>query len=164
MALDLIESPGLTEGETAFRLDDGTLVAVAVHSEWLPNGEGMVGVVRSRWIDAEGGTQTCAHDQPVTRETRHTFSSSYVERHGAELLTKQLVLLALGEEPDAIEITNPDKTTILVPVVDLGEEGRAQASVKSAVKLAKAATRKGDAAKLLKLKAPAPKKPATAGR
>lgn len=152
----LPDQTGLEEGETAFRLDDGTLVAVAVHTEWISNGEGMVGVVRSRWIDAAGATQTCAHDQPVIRETSHTFSNSFVDRHGADLLAKQLVLAALGEPVDEIEITNPDKTTFTAPILKLGGEDRAQASIRAAAKLAKAATRRGDPAKLLKVKAPKP--------
>jgi hypothetical protein len=154
---EIPKQPGLAVGEKAFRLDDGTIVAVSVEIEWLANNEGMAGKVRSRWISDEGVTQLTAQEQPVVVETSHSFSISQVERHGPDLLQKQLVLLALGEPPDSIEVPNEDKTTTAAPLLAIGEEERKQASIRTAARLARVATRRGDPARLLKVKGPAGK-------
>jgi hypothetical protein len=163
---EITQQPGLLEGERAFSLEEGTRVAVSVEMEWLANNEGMVGKVRSRWIDDEGETQLTAQEQPVVVETSHSFSISYLERHTPELLQKQLILIALGEPPDSIGVTNADKTTSTVPLLNLGEEGHKQASIRTAAKLAKVATRRGDVIRLLKVAVPKgpPNMPAAANR
>jgi hypothetical protein len=90
--------PGLYADETAVELDTGELVAASVSTQWMANGGGIAVTACARWIDSDGQTQLCGHAQHIEVTSSHSFDAGYVALHGAAALSRDVLMLVLGEE------------------------------------------------------------------
>lgn len=105
MAYELMEPQpeGLAENETAFRLDDGALVAVAIHSGATAEG-GIDLTATARAIDEDGKDELDRDETPISTAHSMGYTLDDIETFGEDALVKELVLLVLGEEPEGIRV------------------------------------------------------------
>ncbi|THD35719.1 MAG: hypothetical protein E7773_10250 [Sphingomonas sp.] len=124
---------GLASNETLVDLDDGHCIAVAVEPSWLANGSGVAIRASARWVDSDGQTHTCPAGQHVELTFSHTADAASVERHGLAALSKEVLLLVLGEAPTLVDHDNEDGTTHSAPIIAFGDDVRLNASVRRAI-------------------------------
>lgn len=105
-------APGLYDGETVYRLDEGDLVALAVEIRWKPSNEGVVIIGSARWVDETGQTYLYDGEHHVETTYRHLFSTLFVEKAGEKELAREIALLMLGEDATHGDVhVDPDAPT-----------------------------------------------------
>lgn len=92
-------APGLYPGETAYTLDNGEVVAISAEPKWEQNGAGVTLYAWGRWIEADGSTKLAADGTDVETAFTYGFSPTDLETYGLQALTKDALLVILGEEP-----------------------------------------------------------------
>jgi len=99
------------EGETVVRLDSGDLVAVQCTVARAPDTNQTLFMPAARWIDAQGATQVDAGSRNVATVKTLSMSPDDVTRLGTSVVTKECLLLVLGEALTA-DPANADLTII----------------------------------------------------
>jgi hypothetical protein len=142
--------PGLYAGEIAVQLAGGDLAAVSVTAERLANGGGVALTARARAIEADGSTRLCAQDKPIETAAAHKADVTAVTRDGVDVLSREMLLLVLGEPETLVERTNPDdQTSFEAPLIGISEEAKLNASIAHAIEVAEACAAASDPAALL---------------
>lgn len=146
---------GLALGEAAVRLAGGEKVAVAVRSERNDNGSGQTFFVVARWIGDDGATLIGNDGKPVVIESSHNIPADWIAKHGTDAYAREVLLAALGEEPDVhIDVptdqaaavvsakgaaatlpagTAADATKKRAPIFDMHRQDRTTGSIAQAV-------------------------------
>lgn len=119
------DPPGLKPGELALVLDDGSLVAVALVTSLLPNGGGVAVAAEARLIAPDGSTVHAPCGTPVSSGASHSCDAVSVERHGVPALTREVLLLVLGEPGTEGEDG--------VPIIAFSDEMRVNASIRTTI-------------------------------
>lgn len=95
--------------ETVVQLDSGQLVAVQCIASRTTGGDMLVFTASARWVDAQGVTQCDSNGREVSVAFPTTLSPEDVTRLGAGVITKECLMLVLGEpltpDPDHPEVT-----------------------------------------------------------
>ncbi|GGD64531.1 hypothetical protein GRI62_11915 [Erythrobacter arachoides] len=91
---------GLYVDETLVELDTGDLVAMSVKPHREPNTGGLVVCAWARAVHADGSTICDNAGEIVENEYRATFTAGDVADYGVSHLTRQVLLLMLGEPLD----------------------------------------------------------------
>lgn len=128
--------PGLYPDESAVVLDDGTMVAVSVMTEWLENGAGASLAACARAIEADGTTRLTSQSQHIESNFRHTADVVSIERHGLPALAKEVLLLVLGEPATMVDEDDGAGGTMQVPMVAWSVEIRLNASIRQSLTVA----------------------------
>ncbi len=127
-------SADLRPGEVALRLDTGHKVAVSMVTTLLANGSGVAIAAEARLIDKSGATVLSPCGTEIKSGASHSCDAISVETHGVPALTREVLMLVLGEEgaglvlfSDEMRVNASIRTTIT------WAEGLAQAADLSAV-------------------------------
>ena len=147
-------APGLWPNEVAVNLPDVNAdAAVFVEIRWLDNNEGAEFYASARAIAADGTTQLSPHGDQVVTEYRHVCSPTQVATYGASALSKEHVLLMLGEPPTMVDVTGPDgnggTVTTSEPMIAWSTDVRANSSIRHALAMVASAGDVTDLASLL---------------
>lgn len=103
----------LNTGETAVTLDDGAIVAVAVHNE-IQDGSGLTVVVATaRAIDAAGAPVAMPDGSPVATCARHTFDPNKLDAGVDVSIVQKSCLMAVLGEPTAPLWQDPSDALML---------------------------------------------------
>lgn len=129
-------APGIYPDETVYTLEDGTLIALSVERHWPPNGSGIGFHGYARWIDEEGRTELAPNGAHV--EASYSFHANplHLEMFGADKIASDVALILLEEEPKLI-LESGEKGQN-APLINLSEEGKANASIRNQIKAVKA--------------------------
>jgi hypothetical protein len=147
-------APGLWPNEVAVNLTDiNADAAVGVEIRWLENNAGAEFHAWARAISADGTTQLSPHADEVVTETRHTCSPTQMATYGAPALSREHVLLVLGEPPTMVDVTGPDGSggtqTTSEPMIAWADDLRANCSIRHALTAVASAGDVTDLASLL---------------
>ncbi|HEX6992239.1 MAG TPA: hypothetical protein VF151_10140 [Gemmatimonadales bacterium] len=133
-------APGLYPNEVAVNLTDiNKDAAVFVEIRWLPNNQGAEFYASARYINADGSTCMCAFNEEIVTEVRHVCDPATIQTYGVPALSKEHVLLMLGEPATMVTITNPDNTTYQAPMIPWPDDFRANCSIRHAIAIAASA-------------------------
>lgn len=147
-------APGLWPNEVTVNLPDiNADAAVGVEIRWLGNNEGAEFHAWARAITLDGTTTLSPHGDQVVTETRHVCSPAQLAQFGAAALSKEHVLLVLGEPPTMVDVTGPDGNggtqTTSEPMIAWGDDLRANCSIRHALAAVASAGDVTDLASLL---------------
>jgi hypothetical protein len=129
---------GLADGEVAILLDARDLVAVSASARWLANNGGLHIEARARWIEETGITRLCAHGQEVVTTASHNTGVAEAHRYGVATLTREALLLILGEPPSLMKCVPENGGGLSErPVLDVHDDVRTNCSIQHAISLIK---------------------------
>lgn len=125
--------PGLYSDEVAVNVDLGNnqaaLVAVSTETELLANGSGLSFKAFARNIEADGQTKLF---QGKELETGFTYcaDAATVNTYGVAAISKEVMLLVLGQEPTKVDKPDPDGgSPVQEPMIVWGSDVRLNASI-----------------------------------